>query len=135
MVSSDFVTVPPSFSGNDSILVFTLHHIKMGFSIPTSSKATAEEVAHVCIHNILWLHGIFQKIVSDRNSSILSNSGDSSFPWVTRKFPAATSSPNISRPDQNKPFSVILCQQHLTICYDTNTSSRGARELRYAAEL
>lgn len=51
---------------------FCCHWLSHQHQIPTSSRATAVEVAHQFIDNIFRLHGLPQKIVSDRDPNFTS---------------------------------------------------------------
>ena len=68
-VSMDFITHPPKTrSGHTSIHVVVDRLSKLAHFIPTVDLASAEDVARLFIDNIFALHGMPQRIVSDRDT-------------------------------------------------------------------
>ena len=73
-ISIDFLTgLPPSGpTGFDSIMTTVDRLTKRVHFSPTYTKASAEDIAHLFIDNIVRLHGLPQSIVSDRDSKFTS---------------------------------------------------------------
>jgi len=67
----DFVTGLPLTSEYDSIVVIMVCLTKWDL-IPTILKASAVEVAHMFVYNIIRLHGLSKKIISDRDPKFTS---------------------------------------------------------------
>ncbi|CCO35435.1 Retrotransposable element Tf2 155 kDa protein type 1 [Rhizoctonia solani AG-1 IB] len=68
-VSYDFITGFPKSKGMDAILVVIDSFTKFGHFIPTSSKATARDLAELFVTNVWKLHGLPVKTVSDRGTT------------------------------------------------------------------
>ena len=66
-ISMDFVTGLPECRGYDSIFVVVDRLTKMIRIIPTKKEVTASEVADLFIQNLFKLHGLPERIVSDRD--------------------------------------------------------------------
>ena len=67
-VSMDFIThLPKTRSGNTAIMVVVDRLSKLVHFIPTVDTANAEAVARLFIDNIFVLHGMPERIVSDRD--------------------------------------------------------------------
>jgi len=72
-VSMDFVTgLPVSTQGNDSILVVVDLLSKMSHFIPMPTTADAPAVAEYFMTHVVRLHGVPEKIISDRDSRFVS---------------------------------------------------------------
>jgi hypothetical protein len=73
-ISMDFVqglpTTPP---GNDSIWVIVDRLTKSAHFIPVKSKFSLERLAKLYVKEIVSLHGVPRRIVSDRDTQFLSN--------------------------------------------------------------
>lgn len=68
-VSLDFIThLPKTRSGYTAILVVVDRLSKMVHFVPTHDTATAEDVARLFVDNIFVLHGMPERIVSDRDT-------------------------------------------------------------------
>ena len=68
-VSMDFIIhLPKTRSGHTSIYVVVDRLSKLAHFIPTVDSASAEDVARLFIDNIFALHGMPQRIVSDRDT-------------------------------------------------------------------
>ena len=68
-ISLDFIThLPTTRSGYTAILVVVDRLSKMVHFIPTVDTATAEDVARLFVDNIFVLHGMPERIVSDRDT-------------------------------------------------------------------
>ena len=68
-VSLDFIThLPKTRSGYTAILVVVDRLSKLVHFIPTVDTATAEDVARLFVDNIFVLHGMPERIVSDRDT-------------------------------------------------------------------
>ncbi len=65
-ISMDFVTGLPHSEGNDSILVVVDRLTKMRHFLPTTTTASAADVAELYVRNIFKLHGFPKTVVSDR---------------------------------------------------------------------
>ncbi|CCO37137.1 Retrotransposable element Tf2 155 kDa protein type 2 [Rhizoctonia solani AG-1 IB] len=68
-ISYDFITGFPKSKGMDAILVVINSFTKFGHFIPTSSKATAQDLAELFVTNVWKLHGLPVKTVSDRGTT------------------------------------------------------------------
>jgi hypothetical protein len=68
-ISYDFITGFPKSKGMDAILVVIDSFTKFGHFIPTSSKATAQDLAELFVTNVWKLHGLPVKTVSDRGTT------------------------------------------------------------------
>ena len=67
-VSMDFITgLTPSKKGNDAILVVVDKLSKMAHFIPTTTEVSAEDTSHLFHENVVKLHEIPNKIISDRD--------------------------------------------------------------------
>lgn len=72
-VSMDFVTGLPKTSGNyDSIFVVVDKLTKVAHLIPVKQTATAHDIAQVFVREIVRLHGIPARIISDRDAKFTS---------------------------------------------------------------
>ena len=70
-ISMDFVTgLPKVFGGFDSIFVVVDKLTKVAHFIPLRTTATAADVAQVFVKEIVRLHGVPARIISDRSSVI-----------------------------------------------------------------
>ena len=73
-VSLDFITkLPPTDSGNTQIVVYVCRLTKMVHLSALSTNVTAEDVARDFIHNVFRLHGLPERLVSDRDSKFTSD--------------------------------------------------------------
>ena len=67
-ISLDFITqLPVSSRGNDAIMVVVDKLTKMVHIIPTTTTCTAETVAELYRDHVFKLHGVPDKIISDRD--------------------------------------------------------------------
>ena len=67
-VSMDFITGLPKVSGNfDSIFVVVDKLTKVAHLIPTRTTATASDIAQLFVKEIVRLHGVPARIISDRD--------------------------------------------------------------------
>ena len=68
-VSMDWITdLPRTARGHTSILVFVCKLTKMVHFCPTTDQATAEGWARLFIENVVRLHGLPSKLISDRDA-------------------------------------------------------------------
>ena len=75
-VSMDFIThLPKARSGNTAIMVVVDRLSKLVHFIPTVDTANAEAVARLFVDNISVLHGMPERIVSDRTPDLQAPSG------------------------------------------------------------
>ena len=73
-ISMDFVTGLPKVSGGfDSIFVVVDKLTKVAHFIPIRTSATATDVAQLFVKEIVRLHGIPARIISDRDAKFTSN--------------------------------------------------------------
>ena len=68
----DFITKLPISGGFDSILVVVDLFSKATHFIPCKELFNASQIAHLCRTNIFRLHGLPDKIISDRGSIFVS---------------------------------------------------------------
>ncbi|CCO34216.1 Retrotransposable element Tf2 155 kDa protein type 1 [Rhizoctonia solani AG-1 IB] len=68
-ISYDFITGFPKSKGMDAILVVINSFTKFGHFIPTSSKATARNLADLFVSNVWKLHGLPVKTISNRGTT------------------------------------------------------------------
>ena len=72
-ISMDFVTGIPKLTGGfDSIFVVVDKLTKVAHLIPVKTTATAADIAHLFIKEIVRLHGIPARIISDRDAKFTS---------------------------------------------------------------
>ena len=71
-ISMDFITHLPLVDGFDSVLTIVDRLSKMVRYIPTSTKATAADVARLVFDNVVCLFGVPLDIVSDRDPKFVS---------------------------------------------------------------
>ena len=71
-ISMDFITDLPLSNGFDSILVVVDYFTKMGHFLATNKTCTAFQLAELLIPNLFRLHGLPDKIVSDRGPQFVS---------------------------------------------------------------
>ncbi|MCO5583763.1 hypothetical protein L7F22_037677 [Adiantum nelumboides] len=72
-ISMDFVTGLPKTTGNyDSIFVIVDKLTKVAHLIPVKQTATAADIAQVFVKEIVRLHGIPARIISDRDAKFTS---------------------------------------------------------------
>ena len=73
-ISMDFVTGLPKVSGGfDFIFVVVYKLTKVAHFIPIRTSATATDVAQLFVKEIVRLHGIPARIISDRDAKFTSN--------------------------------------------------------------
>jgi len=65
-ISADFITKLPLAQGYDSILVVVDQFTKMAYFVPTTEKTTAKGLARLFRDNVWRLHGLPERIISDR---------------------------------------------------------------------
>jgi transposase InsO family protein len=68
-ISYDFITGFPKSKGMDAILVVINSFTKFGHFIPTSSKATAQDLAELFVTNVWKLDGLPVKTISNRGTT------------------------------------------------------------------
>ena len=69
----DFITALPKVTGNfDSIFVVTDKLTKIIHLIPTRTTASASDIAQLFVKEIVRLHGIPARIISDRDAKFTS---------------------------------------------------------------
>ena len=91
-VSMDFITqLPKTKAGHDAIVVFVDSFSKMAHFAPTTTTVTAPQVARLFFDYIFRLHGLPQKIVSDRDAKFTSNFWKALFQSVDTKLAMSTS--------------------------------------------
>jgi Reverse transcriptase (RNA-dependent DNA polymerase)/RNase H-like domain found in reverse transcriptase/Integrase zinc binding domain/Integrase core domain/Retroviral aspartyl protease len=71
-ISMDFITHLPLVAGFDSVLTVVDRLSKMVRFIPTTTTATAKDVAHLVFDNVVCLFGVPIDIVSDRDPKFVS---------------------------------------------------------------
>ena len=72
-ISIDFITALPKVTGNfDSIFVVTDKLTKVIHLIPTKTTASASDIAQIFVKEIVRLHGIPARIISDRDAKFTS---------------------------------------------------------------
>jgi len=72
-MSCDFIThLPKSKLGNDSILVVVDSFTKRAHFLPTQDTATAFDIAHLFYREVFRLHGVPEKLLSDRDARFTS---------------------------------------------------------------
>jgi hypothetical protein len=78
IVGIDYVKDIPISGLYDHKFVFTMvcHLTKMAHFVPCHKEKTAKELASLFISNCYRLHGVPKVIVSDRDPSLLENSGN-----------------------------------------------------------
>ena len=68
-LSMDFITALPKVAGNfDSIFVVVDWLTKVAHLIPTQNTALASNIAQLFVKEIVRLHGILARIISDRDA-------------------------------------------------------------------
>jgi RNase H-like domain found in reverse transcriptase/Reverse transcriptase (RNA-dependent DNA polymerase)/Integrase zinc binding domain/Retroviral aspartyl protease/Chromo (CHRromatin Organisation MOdifier) domain/DNA N-6-adenine-methyltransferase (Dam) len=72
-VSLDLITDLPSADGFDSIVVFVDTFTKMAHFVPTNKTVSAQQLALLFIRHVYRLHGLPQRLISDRDPRILSD--------------------------------------------------------------
>ncbi|KAI7950664.1 hypothetical protein MJO29_009338 [Puccinia striiformis f. sp. tritici] len=72
IIAMDFIVKLPSSGGFDSILVVVDHFSKGAHLIPAKETWDAEEFAFAFLDRVIRLHGLPDKIISDRGSTFLS---------------------------------------------------------------
>ncbi|PRP82731.1 hypothetical protein PROFUN_09816, partial [Planoprotostelium fungivorum] len=70
-VTIDFMVELPECQGFNSIMVVVDRFTKMSHFIPCKNTITSEEAAWLYIDRVFWLHGIPEKIVSDRGTQFI----------------------------------------------------------------
>jgi hypothetical protein len=70
-VGIDFVVKLPKLEGYNSILVVTNIFTKMTHLISCNKAKNIEGIADLLVHNMIKLHRILQKVISDWESSFL----------------------------------------------------------------
>jgi hypothetical protein len=68
-ITYDLITGLPMSDGYDAVLTVVDRFSKMVHYIPTTSKATAVDVANLFINFVWKLHGLPKKTISDRGPS------------------------------------------------------------------
>ena len=72
-ISMDFITGIPKVAGNfDSVFVMVDKLTRVTHLIPTRSTATASDVAQLFVREIVRLHGVPARIISDRDAKFTS---------------------------------------------------------------
>jgi deoxyuridine 5'-triphosphate nucleotidohydrolase len=72
-IGMDFVgPLPETRSGHNAILVIVDRLTKRAHFVPTRTNVSAPEVARLFLHNVVRLHGMPKRIVSDRDSRFVS---------------------------------------------------------------
>lgn len=72
-LSMDFITgLPKTSKGNNAIMVVVGRLTKMAHFIPTTTKASAQDIADLFVKEVVRLHGIPTSIVSDRDPKFVS---------------------------------------------------------------
>jgi hypothetical protein len=90
MISLDCTAGLPTSSGYDSIMVIIYYLTKMGHFVPTASKASAVEVAHMFVDNSFRLHGLPKNIVSNRDHKFGSKLWKAVFQYLQTKLNFST---------------------------------------------
>jgi hypothetical protein len=73
VISMDFITgFPKTVRQHDSIMVVVDRLTKVAHFIPVKSTFSASDVAQVFIRDVVRLHGVPKKIVSDRDAKFTS---------------------------------------------------------------
>jgi hypothetical protein len=73
-VSMDLITaLPKSRQGADAIVVFVCRLTKMVHYVATQTKVTAPQLAAIFLREVVRLHGVPQKILSDRDPRFTAN--------------------------------------------------------------
>ena len=73
MITMDFVTgLPRTLSGFDSIWVIVDRLTKSAHFLPVKKNYTVQKLAKLYISKIVWLHGVPESIVSNRDSRFTS---------------------------------------------------------------
>ena len=73
-ISMDFVTGLPKVSGGfDSIFVVVDKLTKVAHFIPIRTSATTADIVQLFVKEIVQLHGILARIISDRDAKFTSN--------------------------------------------------------------
>ena len=69
----DFITTLPKVAGNfDSIFVVVNWLTKVAHSIPTQTIASTSNIAQLFVKEIVRLHGVPSRIISDRDAKFTS---------------------------------------------------------------
>ena len=72
-ISMDFITALPKVTGNfDSIFVVVDWLRKVAHLIPTRTTASASNIAQLFVKEIVRLHGVQARIISDRDAKFTS---------------------------------------------------------------
>ena len=66
------VALPPTPNGNDAVVTFVDKLTKMCHFVPAQTNITAPQLAQLFLHNVVRLHGLPLKIVSDRDARFTS---------------------------------------------------------------
>jgi len=74
-IAIDFITGLPKSNGIDAIMTVTDRLTKMVHILPTTSNATASDIASLFFRQVVRFHGIPKDIVSDRDSNLYHISG------------------------------------------------------------
>ncbi|PHJ21193.1 transposon related [Cystoisospora suis] len=67
------VGLPPTAGKFDAMVTVVCRLTKTAHFIPTSQAATAEDLAHILIRDVIRLHGVSRTLVSDRDSRFSSD--------------------------------------------------------------
>lgn len=72
-IGTDFITdLPKTTHGHDAIIVFVDHCTKMVHFVPTTKECSAEDFARTFVQHVFRLHGLPQRMLSDRGQVFLS---------------------------------------------------------------
>lgn len=86
IIGIDFITKLPISKGFDSIFVVIDHFTKMAHFLPCKEAITASETAELFFKNIVKLHGLPVKIISDRGPQFISKFWNSLFEYAGVKI-------------------------------------------------
>jgi len=90
-ISCDFIThLPKSQQGNDSILVVVDSFTKRAHFIPTQDTATALDTANLFYKEVFRLHGLPNKLISDRDAKFTSEFWNSLYKLLGTKLAMST---------------------------------------------
>jgi len=91
VISMDFIIgLPRTVKQHDSIVVVFARLSKVAHFIPLKTTYSSSEVAHVFIKEIVRLHGVPMKIVSDRDAKFTSKFWKEQFAGFDTKFAFST---------------------------------------------